>query len=85
MSEFEVSRRRFIGASAAAGGLATASGVAGAAVAQPGSPTGQVGVPPTSLAFTGRRVALPLVFGVMFLVLGGVTMRVDRTRRPEKI
>ena len=38
MSEFEVSRRRFIGASAAAGGLATAAGMARNAVAQSGSP-----------------------------------------------
>jgi xanthine dehydrogenase YagT iron-sulfur-binding subunit len=38
MSEFEVSRRRFIGASAAAGGLATAGGMARTAVAQSGSP-----------------------------------------------
>ena len=37
MSEFEVSRRRFIGASAAAGGLATASRMAGAAGAQSGA------------------------------------------------
>ena len=40
-----------------------------------------VGVPPTSLAFTGRRVVLPLVFGVMFLVVGAVTLRLDRTRK----
>jgi xanthine dehydrogenase YagT iron-sulfur-binding subunit len=38
MSEFEVSRRRFLGTSAAAGGLATASGIAGAAAAQTGAP-----------------------------------------------
>ena len=38
MSEFEVSRRRFIGASAAAGGLVTAGGMARNAVAQSGSP-----------------------------------------------
>ena len=38
MSEFEVSRRRFIGASMAAGGLATASRMARAAGAQSGAP-----------------------------------------------
>ena len=38
MSEFEVSRRRFISASAAAGGVATAGGMARNAVAQSGSP-----------------------------------------------
>jgi hypothetical protein len=50
---------------------------------QPGTPN-TVGVPPTSLAFTGRRVVLPLVFGVMFLVVGGVTLRLDRTRKLTK-
>ena len=56
--------------------------------AQPGSPTtttGQLGVPPTSLAFTGRRVGLPLVLGVIFLVVGGVIIGIDRTRKPAKI
>jgi hypothetical protein len=54
--------------------------------AQPGSPTtGQVAAPPTSLAFTGRRIVLPLVLGVMFLVVGGVTLRVDRTRKLSKV
>src|SRR5437763_2369991 len=38
MSEFEVSRRRFLGASAAAGGRATASGMARGAAAQSGAP-----------------------------------------------
>ena len=38
MSEFEVSRRRFLGAPAAAGGLATASGMARGATAQSGAP-----------------------------------------------
>jgi hypothetical protein len=52
---------------------------------QPGTPTGQLGVPPTSLAFTGRRVVLPLILGIMFLVVGGVTLRVDRTRKLSKV
>ena len=56
--------------------------------AQPGSPSattpGQVGPPPTSLAFTGPRVVVPLVLAVMFLALGAATMRVDRSRKHEK-
>ena len=51
--------------------------------AQPATPN-TLGVPPTSLAFTGRRVVLPLMFGVMFLIVGGVTLRLDRTRKLTK-
>jgi hypothetical protein len=56
---------------------------ASAQPAQPGTPT-TLGVPPTSLAFTGRRIVLPLILGVMFLVVGGVTLRLDRTRKLTK-
>jgi len=59
MSEFEVSRRRFIGASAAAGGLATASGISCAAVAQTGSPpTRTPEMIDMTLEVNGRRHAL---------------------------
>jgi xanthine dehydrogenase YagT iron-sulfur-binding subunit len=64
MSEFEVSRRRFIGASAAAGGLAAASRVTRATVA----PSVQTGSPPVrtpemidvTLEVNGRRHALTI-------------------------
>ena len=53
---------------------------------QPGTPTaGQPGGPPTSLAFTGPRVLLPLLLGVMFLFVGAVTLRIDRTRKLSKV
>jgi xanthine dehydrogenase YagT iron-sulfur-binding subunit len=59
MSEFEVSRRRFIGASAAAGGLATASGMSCAAVAQTNSPpTRTPEMIDVTLEVNGRRHAL---------------------------
>jgi xanthine dehydrogenase YagT iron-sulfur-binding subunit len=59
MSEFEVSRRRFIGASAAAGGLATAGGMARAAVAQSGSPpTPTPEMTDMTLEVNGHRLAL---------------------------
>ena len=64
MSELEVSRRRFIGASAAAGGLATASRMARSAE----SPSALLGSPPrrtpqmmdVTLEVNGRRHALPI-------------------------
>ena len=59
MSEFEGSRRRFIGASAASGGLATASGISCAAVAQTGSPpTRTPEMIDMTLEVNGRRHAL---------------------------
>jgi xanthine dehydrogenase YagT iron-sulfur-binding subunit len=59
MSEFEVSRRRFIGVSAAAGGLATASGMTRTAVAQTGSPpTRTPEMIDVTLEVNGRRHAL---------------------------
>jgi len=59
MSEFEVSRRRFIGASAAAGGLATAGGMARNAVAQSGSgPTRTPEMIDVTLEVNGHRHAL---------------------------
>jgi xanthine dehydrogenase YagT iron-sulfur-binding subunit len=59
MSEFEVSRRRFIGASAAAGGLATAGGMARNAVAQSGSPpTPTPEMTDMTLEVNGHRHAL---------------------------
>jgi xanthine dehydrogenase YagT iron-sulfur-binding subunit len=60
MSEFEVSRRRFLGTSAA-GGLATASGMTRAAVAQTGSsPTRTPEMIDVTLEVNGRRHALTL-------------------------
>jgi len=48
----------------------------------PGSPTtGQPGVPPTSLAFTGPRVVLPLVLAFVFLTLGAAALCFDRSRK----
>jgi hypothetical protein len=49
----------------------------------PGTPTTgqQPGAPPTSLAFTGPRVVLPLMLAVAFLIAGAATMRLDRARK----
>ena len=47
---------------------------------QPGTPTGLAGGPPTSLAFTGPRIVLPLVLATLCLALGAVTMGIDRRR-----
>jgi type VI secretion system secreted protein VgrG len=54
--------------------------------AQPGTPTNsQLGVPPTSLAFTGTRIVLPLVLGVMFIAFGAATIHLERVRKLAKI
>ena len=59
MSEFELSRRRFIGASAAAGGLATAAKVASAAAATSGTPPMRTAeMVDLTLQVNGRRHAL---------------------------
>jgi hypothetical protein len=54
----------------------------GAPSGEPGSPTaGQPGVPPTSLAFTGPRIVLPLVLALVFLTLGAGALSFDKKRK----
>jgi len=54
----------------------------GAPSGQPGSPTtGQSVVPPTSLAFTGPRIVLPLVLALVFLTLGAAALSFDKRRK----
>ena len=49
--------------------------------AAPGTPTSQPARPPTSLAFTGPRVVLPLVLATLCLALGAATVGIDRRRK----
>ena len=50
-----------------------------------GQDTTQLGVPPTSLAFTGPQIVLPLLLGTVLLFLGVATVRTDRRRKQARV